>query len=85
MAAIGAGIGRELELVEISPEEFRAEVSAFLPEPIIAMLLDHWRDTLTEPDPVWSGERLTGRPGRTLQQWAADHRADFGVTPPDTP
>jgi hypothetical protein len=27
-----------------------------------------------------SAERITGRPGRTLTQWAADHAADFGAT-----
>jgi uncharacterized protein YbjT (DUF2867 family) len=82
VAAIGAGIGRELELVEITPDEFRADVSAFIPESIIAMLLDYWRDTLTEPDRVRPGVAdLTGAFGRTLEQWARDHRADFAVAP----
>jgi uncharacterized protein YbjT (DUF2867 family) len=77
-AAIGAGIGRDVELVEISPDEFRADVAPFLPEGIVTMLLDHWSDTVTEPDRVRPGVReLTGRPGRTLEQWARDHRADF--------
>ena len=60
--------------------EFRADVARFVPEVIIAMLLDYWSDTLSEPDRVRPGVReLTGRPGRTLEQWARDHRADFGV------
>ncbi|MFT4136298.1 SDR family oxidoreductase [Microbacterium sp.] len=79
VAAIAAGIGRELELVEISPEEFRAEVAQFVPAPIIDMLLDYWRDTLTEPDRVRPVTPLTGRPGRTLAEWARDHRADFAA------
>ena len=80
VAAISAAIGRDIELVEITPDEFRAEVAQFVPEPIIAMLLDYWSDTLTEPDRVRPGvAELTGRPGRTLEQWARDHRTDFGA------
>jgi uncharacterized protein YbjT (DUF2867 family) len=80
VAAISAAIGRDIQLVEISPDEFRAEVAQYVPENIIAMLLDYWSDTLTEPDRVRPGVRdLTGRPGRTLEQWAHDHRADFGA------
>jgi uncharacterized protein YbjT (DUF2867 family) len=78
VAAIGAGIGRDLELVEITPHEFRAEAARYVPEPIIAMLLDYWSDTVTEPDRVRPGvPDLTGHPGRTLRQWASDHRAAF--------
>ncbi len=71
VAAIGAAIGREIPLVEISPDEFRAEVGQLVPEPIVAMLLDYWFDTLTEPD------RVRGHAHRTLEEWARDHRADF--------
>jgi uncharacterized protein YbjT (DUF2867 family) len=79
-AAIGAGIGRPVDLVEISPDEFRADVAQFLPDGIADLLLDHWSDTVTEPDPVRPGVRdLTGQPGRTLEQWARDHRADFAA------
>ncbi len=41
VAAISAGIGRPIDLVEISPDEFRADVAQFLPEDIIAMLLEY--------------------------------------------
>jgi uncharacterized protein YbjT (DUF2867 family) len=78
VAAIGAGIGRDIDLVEISPDEFRSDVAQFIPKDIIAMLLDYWSDTVAEPERVRTGVRdLTGRPGRTLEQWARDHRADF--------
>ena len=66
--------------MEITPDEFRAEVARFVPADIIAMLLDYWSDTVDEPDRVRPGVReLTGQPGRTLEQWARDHRADFGA------
>jgi len=80
IAAIGAGIGREIPAVEISPAEFRAESAQFIPDDIITMLLEYWSETVSEPDRVRTGvTELTGRPGRTLVQWATDHRADFTV------
>lgn len=78
IAAIGTAIGREIPAVEISGDEFRAETARFIPDDIITMLLEYWSETVSEPDRVRTGgPELTGRPGRTLAQWAADHRADF--------
>lgn len=78
LAAIGEGIGRDLVFREQTPEAFAAAVGAFLPAEIITLVLDHWRDTETEPDVVYSTtENVTGRPGRTLRQWAEDHATDF--------
>lgn len=50
-----------------------------VPGNIVTMLLDYWRDTVDEPDIVRSPERLTGRPARTLAEWAHEHIADFGA------
>ncbi|MGW4667250.1 NAD(P)H-binding protein [Streptosporangium sandarakinum] len=77
VAIIGEALGREIPLVEITPEEFRAETAQFIPEPVMKMLLDYWHDTLTAPDVPRPITAVTGRPGRTLAEWAADHRADF--------
>ncbi|MEV6217404.1 NAD(P)H-binding protein [Nocardia sp. NPDC051833] len=78
VTAIGAVIGREIPLVEITPDEFVSETAQFIPQPIMKMLLDYWRDTLTVPDQVRPVTSVTGRPGRTLTDWITDHRADFG-------
>ncbi|MET9215145.1 MULTISPECIES: NAD(P)H-binding protein [unclassified Nocardia] len=78
VTAIGAVIGREIPLVEITPDEFVSETAQFIPLPIMKMLLDYWRDTLTVPDQVRPVTSVTGRPGRTLTDWITDHRADFG-------
>ncbi|WP_039795253.1 NmrA family NAD(P)-binding protein [Nocardia araoensis] len=78
VAAIGAAIGREIPLVEITPDEFISETAQFIPQPIMKMLLDYWSDTVTVPDVVRPVTSVTGRPGRTLTEWATDHRADFG-------
>jgi len=78
LATIGAAIGRELNFVEISPEAFAEQMAQYMPPPVIAMLLDYWSDTVTQPDVVLDTvERLTGQPARTLATWANDHRADF--------
>lgn len=77
--AIGAAIGRELTFTETTPAQFRAEMSRYgVAEGITTMLLDHWRDTVEEPDVVRSPQRVTGRPARDLTEWARDHAAAFG-------
>ncbi|MDP9227190.1 MAG: NAD(P)H-binding protein [Actinomycetota bacterium] len=79
LAAIGAAIGRELTFTENTPDEFRAEMAKYgVADGIVKMLLDYWSDTVDSPDVVRSPEVLTGRPARTLADWARDHAADFG-------
>ena len=80
LQAIGDAIGRELTFTENTPTEFRAEMGHYgVAEDIVTMLLDYWRDTVEEPDVVRSPEQLTGRPARTLAEWAHDHAAEFGA------
>jgi uncharacterized protein YbjT (DUF2867 family) len=78
VATIARALDREIPVIEITPDEFRAEAAQFIPEAVMKMLLDYWSDTLTTPDRPRPVTPVTGRPGRTLAQWAADHRADFG-------
>ncbi|MEV1128641.1 NAD(P)H-binding protein [Agromyces sp. NPDC049794] len=77
VATIARALGRDIPLVEITPEEFRAEAADFIPETVVRMLLDYWRDTVSAPDRPRPVTPVTGRPGRTLAEWAADHRGDF--------
>lgn len=79
VATISAALGRQIPLTEITPDEFRTETAQFIPQPIMKMLLDYWSDTLTTPDQVRPATAVTGKPGRTLAEWATDHRADFGA------
>jgi uncharacterized protein YbjT (DUF2867 family) len=78
VATIARALDREIPIIDITPDEFRAEAAQFIPEPVMKMLLDYWSDTFTTPDRPRPVTPVTGRPGRTLAQWAADHRADFG-------
>lgn len=78
LMTIGAAIGQELRFQEISPEQFTQSMSQYMPADIIQMMLDYWCDTVDQPDIVRPDvEQITGRPTRTLAQWAADHAADF--------
>ncbi|MEV6769010.1 NAD(P)H-binding protein [Nocardia sp. NPDC051030] len=79
LAAIGAGIGRDLAFEEISPKDWRAAQADSLPEFVQDFLLDIWAGTAANPERVVSTvAEVTGRPARSLSEWAADHAADFG-------
>jgi uncharacterized protein YbjT (DUF2867 family) len=78
LETIGNAIGKTLRYEEITPEAFAQSMSAFMPPPTIKMMLDHWSDTVHEPDVVYPTiTQMTGRPARTLEDWARDHAADF--------
>ncbi|MGW3959148.1 NmrA family NAD(P)-binding protein [Amycolatopsis sp. NPDC005003] len=79
LAAIGAAIGRQLRFTETTPDEFRTEMRSYgVGDDIISMLLRYWSDTVETPDVVRpTVQQLTGRPARTLAEWARDHAADF--------
>lgn len=77
-ATIARAIGKEIDLVEITADEFRADVAPFMPDGLISMMLDYWRDTVSEPEVPRPVTPITGNPGRTLAEWAQDHRVDFG-------
>jgi uncharacterized protein YbjT (DUF2867 family) len=75
---IGAAIGRDLQFVEQTPEEFRQEMLGRVPAGAINMLLNAWSAAMGVPaymsDAVTT---ITGRPARTFKQWAEDHATEF--------
>jgi uncharacterized protein YbjT (DUF2867 family) len=75
LAAISTAIGREIPYVEISPEEFAAEIAQYMPADIVAMLLRYWAETVVEPESPLPSP--FGTPRLPLARWAEDHRADF--------
>lgn len=79
LATIGTAIGRRLQFTEITPAEFRTEMRSYgVGDDIVSMLLAYWSDTVETPDVVRpTVEQVTGRPARTLAEWARDHAADF--------
>jgi uncharacterized protein YbjT (DUF2867 family) len=79
LAAIGAAIGREVELVALTEEQARAEwAQAGLPPHVIEFLVDVLGNTPEIGRTVASTvEEVTGRPGRTFAQWAREHADAF--------
>ncbi|MFI1971435.1 NmrA family transcriptional regulator [Streptomyces cinnamoneus] len=72
--------GRAITVNVVSPEEWKQEVSAFMPAPFADTLLDLWRRTEGVPLPVTGAAavaKLTGHPARSFTTWAEDHAADF--------
>jgi uncharacterized protein YbjT (DUF2867 family) len=75
---IGAVLGRDIEFVELSADEFRAETAGTWPAPIVEMLLAAWKGTLGVPALVTSSvEELTGSRGRTFREWVRDNADAF--------
>jgi len=77
LSVIGTAIGRSLSYREVTPDEFRQAMASFIPDDMITMMLDHWRDTVAEPDVLRPVDHITGHAGRTLAEWAADHAGAF--------
>ncbi|MBZ0290454.1 MAG: NmrA family NAD(P)-binding protein [Anaerolineae bacterium] len=76
---IGEAIGRDVQFVELTPEEARAEWQANgVPPDIIEFMLWVYGDTPEQGYTVTTTvEQVTGRPARTFAEWAAEHAAAF--------
>lgn len=82
MRTIGAAIGQEVRLHELTAEQARAEMIRHAPEPVVATLLKYLAGAVrTEADVLPTVQQLTGRSPRTFAAWAADHAADFTRRP----
>ncbi|QVQ54628.1 NAD(P)H-binding protein [Spiractinospora alimapuensis] len=81
--AISEAIGKEVTLVELTPEEARTEwhdPAEGMDHEIIDWILEQLEASVRYPGPVPptdTFERLTGRPPRSFTQWARDHAEDF--------
>jgi uncharacterized protein YbjT (DUF2867 family) len=82
IATIGRVLGRELCVVEMTPDDARREWSATLPAEVVNMLLDAWAAALGQPAYVTSTvEEVTASPPRTFHQWITDNAAAFQSRP----
>ncbi|WP_030205029.1 SDR family oxidoreductase [Streptomyces sp. NRRL S-87] len=78
LAVLGRALGRTIPVETVTPEEWKADAAAWLKGEYADALLGWWRATDGRPVPVTDGvERLTGRPARPFETWAADHAAEF--------
>lgn len=74
---IGEAIGREIEFIELTPEQAREHWKDMYPDFVIEWFLE--MGDYPEGN-AWVSpavEQVTGRPGRTFARWAADHADDF--------
>src|SRR5262249_19061059 len=73
----GEAIGREIQFIELTPEEAQAEwTAAGIPSDIVQFLLWAYGNTPAQGYPVTSTvEQITGKPPRTFAQWASEHAA----------
>ncbi|MEU5318033.1 NmrA family NAD(P)-binding protein [Streptomyces sp. NPDC021056] len=78
IAAIGRALGRDLEYVELPPEQAATELFSHLPPHLLQFLLKSWAATVgATPEITDTVEKITGTPARTFEQWARDHAEDF--------
>jgi uncharacterized protein YbjT (DUF2867 family) len=78
VATIGEALGRLLRLEEITPDEWRKELPAFIPVPGANMLLAAWAAAIGQPALVTSlVAEVTGRPSHTFREWATHNAAEF--------
>ncbi|MEU8459623.1 NAD(P)H-binding protein [Streptomyces sp. NPDC029003] len=76
---VGSVLGRPVSFAAITPEEWKAEVTDYIPAPYADALLDFWAACDGRPVPVTdSVERLTGHPARSFETWVRDHAEAFG-------
>jgi len=72
---IGEALGRPLRYEELEPEAARQAISPYAPADL---LFATWEKHIGTPAPVTDTvERLTGRPPRSVVQWAADYAANL--------
>lgn len=78
--AIAAGLGRDLRFEELTPEHAREDLlRQGVPEDVVdeEFVGGLAQQVGATPEALPTVEQVTGRPGRTLTEWAADHAGDF--------
>lgn len=78
-SAIGNAVGRTVTWNELPAQEVRETlVSGGWPETTADGLVAAWASMVDRPEvPTPDFETITGTTGRTFEQWAVDHAADF--------
>lgn len=73
---IGKALGRPLRYQELNEEQARAAISPYAPADV---LFETWKRHIDRPAPILDTvQRLTGRPPRSVEAWAADLAAHLG-------
>jgi uncharacterized protein YbjT (DUF2867 family) len=76
---VGAVLGRELPFEELTPEQGKAEMSQFMPAPLVDAMFSLLEARDGKPDRVLPTVRdVSGRPPWSFEEWVTEHAADFG-------
>jgi uncharacterized protein YbjT (DUF2867 family) len=71
-------IGQTITIKHVSREEWKQEVSGYIPAAFADALLDWWDANDGRPvELTGTVEELTGHPARSFATWVTDHAADF--------
>lgn len=74
---IGEAIGRPVRFDELTPEQAREHWKDLYPTEVIEWFLEMGQYVDSSGWVAPDVEQVTGRPGRTFRQWAAEHADDF--------
>jgi uncharacterized protein YbjT (DUF2867 family) len=75
---IGDVLGRRINFVELSPDDFRSETEGSWPRPVVDMLLAAWGAAMGRPAFITSTVfDILGSAPRPFRQWVADHATAF--------
>ncbi|MEV6065303.1 NAD(P)H-binding protein [Nocardia sp. NPDC052001] len=78
IAAIAEVLGRDIPIVEITPDAARAQLSRQMPAELVDSLLTFWASVTERPEPLGdTTQSLLGTPARTFPQWVREHAAAF--------
>lgn len=73
---VGEVLGRKLVINGLTREEGEAQMSNFVPPPVLTSLLNQWEAAVgVVADTSATAERITGKPARTFRQWVEEHAA----------
>ncbi|SDH50829.1 Uncharacterized conserved protein YbjT, contains NAD(P)-binding and DUF2867 domains [Lentzea fradiae] len=71
---VGEVLGRDLVINGLTREEGEAQMSNFVPPPVLTSLLNQWEAAVgVVADTSATAERITGKPARTFRQWVEEH------------
>ena len=68
---------RPLVVKKLSEDEWVSKYSAVFPPGLAKILAAHWAEMVSKKPSVEGSERLTGRPGTTIEQWVANRKDDW--------
>ena len=75
---LGAALGRELTLVELSDDEHRAALLESVPPEYVDAFFEFYRGGLIDETSVQSGfTEVTGRAPRRFEEWLTEHAGEF--------